>query len=111
MNKLLKNNICTHNVIPSSCPCATLPGRSESPPVPLSHTATPILHFLWSILESIQEEKHMHARRTHAHNYTTHSLSRSLSYTNAHRHTSKCKRAGKNKVTCKTKCLIVQNRK
>lgn len=94
-------------------PVHALPCQGDQNRLP-SHCHTqprPILHFLWSILESIQEEKHMHARRTHAHNYTTHSLSHSLSYTNAHRHTSKCKRAGKNKVTCKTKCLIVQNRK
>lgn len=63
----------------------------ELPCLP-SHCHTqprPLLHFLWSILESVREEKHMHA--SCAHPNTPHTLC--LSYTNTLGHARKRKRA------------------
>lgn len=63
----------------------TLPAQEVTNPLP-SHCHTQprlILHFLWSILESIQEYKQTHARhaRAHTHTHTSHSLT----HTHTHR--------------------------
>lgn len=60
-----------------SFPLPVLPCRGDQHRLP-SHCLTqprPILHFLWSILESVQEEKHMHASSTHTRKHTTQSPS------------------------------------
>lgn len=48
-------------------PLLVLPCQGDPNRLP-SHCRTqprPILHFLWSILESVREEKRMHASHTH----------------------------------------------
>lgn len=50
-----------------------------------THSHAPILHFLWSILESVQEEKRMHASGTHA--QTRRTLSLSSAHIRKHTHT------------------------
>lgn len=75
--------------------CVTLPGEIPIASRPIvTHSHAPSLHFLWSILESVQEEKHMHASRSHTHTYIHHTLSVFHAQTHADTHAN-VKRARK----------------
>lgn len=70
--KKKKNHL--HTQCRSLFPSTSYPAREirmASRPI-VTHSHAPILHFLWSVLESVQE-KHMHAKQ-HIHANTAHTL-------------------------------------
>lgn len=94
-------------------PVLVLPCQGDLNRLP-SHCRTqprPILHFLWSILESVREEKRMHASYTHTHtpSYTLFVL---FSYICTHiTHARKKQKTKENKVTRKNQMLSCPNQK
>lgn len=83
---------------PFSC-CPAWEITMASHPI-VTHSHAPILHFLWSVLKSVQEEKHMKtSSNTHTQKCTTHTLSLSIAY--IHKDTSTQVKEQENKVTLK----------